>query len=182
MSTEISENLKMSKSGRVWASDRRIFRRCPVLTHNFQQTVTRRAPSCKGYLRALRVIRRRGQTGPTGTRTQTHFFDTFGGFSRDLVISFGPEQFFPKLEILIYRMVSASCPSMRSRKSYWGSKLSLMSTKISKIVKISNSGQLWASDGRIFRQFPVLTHNFHQPVTRRAPSCKGFLRALRVIR
>ena len=47
-------------------------------------------------------------------------------------------------------MVSVSCPSMRSRKSYWCFKLTLMSTEISKIMKISNSGQIWASDGRIF--------------------------------
>ena len=79
-------------------------------------------------------------------------------------------------------MVWVSCPSMRSRKSWRGLKFSLMSAQISNNVNISNSGQLWASDGRIFRQFPVLTHNFHQTVTRRAPSCIGFLRALRVIR
>ena len=79
-------------------------------------------------------------------------------------------------------MVWVSCPSMRCRKILWCFKLSLMSTQISENRKISNSGQLWASDGRIFRQFPVLTHNFLQPVTRRAPTCQGCLRALRVIR
>ena len=36
-----------------------------------------------------------------------------------------------------------------------------MSTQISEIMKISNSGQIWASDGRIFRRFPVLTQSFH---------------------
>ena len=43
---------------------------------------------------------------------------------------------------------------------------------LSENQKISNSGQIWGSDGRVFRQFPVLTHNFQIKVTRRAPSCK----------
>ena len=64
VSTELSKkNLKISNSGQLWASNGRSFRRFPVLTHNFHQTVTRRAPSCKGGFRVLRVIRRRGQTG-----------------------------------------------------------------------------------------------------------------------
>ena len=68
-------------------------------------------------------------------------------------------------------MVSVSRLSMRYRKSYGAFKLGLMSTQISETPKISNSGQLWASNGRIFRQFPVLTHNFHSHMTRRAPFC-----------
>ena len=36
-----------------------------------------------------------------------------------------------------------------------------LSTEISENLKISNSDQIWGSDGRIFHQFPVLTHNFH---------------------
>ena len=122
--------------------------------------------------------------GPTGAHTEKDlnmFFDhVLWIFSRSCYY-FSTRLFFPKLQALICRMVWVSCPSMRSRKSCRGIKLRLMSTHISENPKISNSGQLWASDGRIFRQFPVLTHNFHPGVTRRAPTCQGCLRALRVI-
>ena len=171
MSTQISENRKISNSGQLWASDRRIFRRFPVLTHNFHSHMTRRAPSCIGFLRALRVIRRRGQTGPNREPdSKVIFRDVWWIFSRSCY-SFWTGIFFPKLQALICRMVSVSCPSMLSRKSCWCFKLTLMSTEISENRKISKSGQIWASDGRMFRQCPVLTHNFHQTVTRRAPSC-----------
>ena len=36
-----------------------------------------------------------------------------------------------------------------------------MSTETSENLKISNSDEIWGSNGRIFHQFPVLTHNFH---------------------
>ena len=36
-----------------------------------------------------------------------------------------------------------------------------LSTEISENLKIWNSDQIWGSNGRIFHQFPVLTHNFH---------------------
>ena len=116
---------------------------------------------------------------PTGETI--NFQPLNSNFSRSLY-SFWFSLFFRKLEALICRVVWVSCPSMRCRRSCRVRKVGLMSTQISENLKISISGQLWASNGRIFCRFPVLTHNFHQTVTRRAPSCKGYLRALRVIR
>ena len=48
-----------------------------------------------------------------------------------------------------------------SLKKLSGVQAQPMSTEISENLKISNSDQIWGSDGRIFHQFPVLTHNFH---------------------
>ena len=124
-------------------------------------------------------------SGATGAHTEKDLdvnFDHFLSIFSRSCCYFSTRLFFQILQALICRTVWVSCPSMRSRIICRAFKVGLMSTQISETMKISNSGQLWASDGRIFRQFPVLTHNFHQPVTRRAPSCKGCLRALRVIR
>ena len=46
-------------------------------------------------------------------------------------------------------------------KKFLGPQGEPMSTETSENPNISNSDQIWGSNGRIFHQFPVLTHNFH---------------------
>ena len=95
-------------------------------------------------------------------------------------MTFRRDHFFQILQALICRMVWVSCPSMRSRKSCLASKLWLMRTRTPENTNISTSGQLWACNGRICCQFPVLTHNYH--LASRGPALKGARAAARRVK